>query len=134
MESAQTQLNLYGLNFPNKETELTKLEKKVLNLLPVGKENAISSEDIINTLGIKKRTLTDTIRNLRLKSRDVGSTTNDGYWVFKNPNEYLEFMSKYSKEQNRRKQVEDAMRLTPMAQKITVEMNSTTNQKNKKKE
>ena len=28
MESAQTELNLYGLVFPDKETKLTELEKK----------------------------------------------------------------------------------------------------------
>lgn len=134
MHYVQTELNINGLKFPNKEIELTELEKKLFSLLPVGRENAISSEYIMKTLGIKQRTVTDTVRNLRLKHKDVGSTTNEGYWIFKNPDEYLEFMNKYDREQSRRKQVGDAMRLTPMAQKITIEMNNAPRQKTRKKD
>lgn len=134
MKVVQTELNLYGLVFPDKETELTKLEKKVFDLIPLGKENAATSGYIATTLNISKRLVTEQIRRLRLKSRDIGSTTSEGYYRFKDLQEYLEFMNKYSLEQTRRKQVEDAMRLTPMARKITTEMNQTAKQKTKKKD
>lgn len=134
MKAVQTELNLYGLVFPDKETELTKLEKKVFDLIPLGKENAVTSGYIATTLNISKRLVTEQIRRLRLKSRDIGSTTSEGYYRFKDLQEYLEFMNKYSLEQTRRKRVEDAMRLTPMARKITTEMNQTAKQKTKKKD
>ena len=134
MKVVQTELNLYGLVFPDKETELTKLEKKVFDLIPLGKENAATSGYIATTLNISKRLVTEQIRRLRLKSRDIGSTTSEGYYRFKDLQEYLEFMNKYSLEQTRRKRVEDAMRLTPMARKITTEMNQTAKQKTKKKD
>lgn len=133
MESVQTELNLLGLVFPDKEIELTELEKKVFNLIPVGKENAVTGSYIAITLKISKRHVIELVRRLRLKYCDIGSTTSDGYYRFKNPQEYLEFMNKYSKEQARRNQVENAMRLTPIARKITAEMNQTARQKTRRK-
>lgn len=134
MESVQTELNLFGLVFPDKETKLTELEKKVFNLIPVGKENAVTSSYIATTLKISKRLVTEQIRRLRLKSRDIGSTTSEGYYHFKNPQEYAEYRSKAEKEQSRRNEVIKAMRLTPMAKKLTAEMNQTAKQKTRKKE
>lgn len=134
MESVQTELNLFGLVFPDKETKLTELEKKVFNLIPVGKENAVTSSYIATTLKISKRLVTEQIRRLRLKSRDIGSTTSEGYYRFKNPQEYSEYMSRAEKEQSRRNEVIKAMRLTPMAKKLTAEMNQTAKQKTRKKE
>ena len=55
MESIQTELNLNGLTFPNHESNLTKLEKKVYDLIPTGKENSVTSDDIANVLGIDPR-------------------------------------------------------------------------------
>ena len=133
MESVQTELNLFGLVFPDKETKLTELEKKVFNLIPVGKENAVTSSYIATTLKISKRLVTEQIRRLRLKSRDIGSTTSEGYYRFKNPQEYAEYRSKAEKEQSRRNEVIKAMRLTPMAKKLTAEMNQTAKQKTKRK-
>lgn len=134
MESVQTQLNLYGLVFPNKETKLTELEKKVFDLIPVGKENVTAGAYIADVLDISTRHVIELVRRLRLKHCDIGSTTSGGYYRFENPQEYLEFMNKYSKEQARRNQVIKAMQVTPMAQKITVETNRTANQKTRKKE
>lgn len=125
MESVQTELNLNGLEFPDKETELTELEKKVFDLIPLGKENAVTGNYIATTLKIGERTLTDTVKKMRLKHYDIGSTTNDGYWRFKNPQEYMEYMNKAEKEHSGRGKVIEAMRLTPMARKITAEMNQT---------
>lgn len=133
MESVQTELNLLGLVFPDKEIELTELEKKVFNLIPLGKENAVTGSYIATTLKISKRHVIELVRRLRLKYCDIGSTTSNGYYRFKNPQEYLEFMNKYSKEQARRNQVENAMRLTPIARKITAEMNQTARQKTRRK-
>lgn len=134
MESVQTELNLNGLEFPDKETELTELEKKVFDLIPLGKENAVTGNYIATTLKIGERTLTDTVKKMRLKHYDIGSTTNDGYWRFKNPQEYMEYMNKAEKEHSGRGKVIEAMRLTPMARKITAEMNQTAKQKTRKKE
>ncbi|WP_438449711.1 hypothetical protein [Lactobacillus kitasatonis] len=134
MESVQTELNLNGLEFPDKETELTELEKKVFDLIPLGKENAVTGSYIATTLKIGERTLTDTVKKMRLKHYDIGSTTNDGYWRFKNPQEYMEYMNKAEKEHSGRGKVIEAMRLTPMARKITAEMNQTAKQKTRIKE
>lgn len=134
MESMQTELDLYGLVFPDKEIELTKLEKKVFDLIPVGKENAVTRKYIATTLKISIRLVTEQIRRLRLKRRDIGSTTSNGYYRFKNPQEYKEYRDKTEKEQFRRNKVIEAMRLTPMAKKLTVEINQTAKQKTRKKE
>ncbi len=134
MQPVQTEFNLYGLMFPDKETELTKLEKKVFDLIPLGKENAVANSYIATTLEISPRLVTEQIRRLRLKSRDIGSTTSEGYYRFKDPQEYTVFMDKYSKEQARRKQVIEAMRRTPMAKKLTAETNQTPRRKTPRKE
>lgn len=134
MKFIQTELNLNGLEFPDKETELTELEKKVFDLIPLGKENAVTGNYIATTLKIGERTLTDTVKKMRLKHYDIGSTTNDGYWRFKNPQEYMEYMNKAEKEHSGRGKVIEAMRLTPMARKITAEMNQTAKQKTRIKE
>ena len=102
MKFIQTELNLNGLEFPDKETELTELEKKVFDLIPLGKENAVTGNYIATTLKIGERTLTDTVKKMRLKHYDIGSTTNDGYWRFKNPQEYMEYMNKAEKEHSGR--------------------------------
>ena len=134
MKFIQTELNLNGLEFPDKETELTELEKKVFDLIPLGKENAVTGNYIATTLKIGERTLTDTVKKMRLKHYDIGSTTNGGYWRFKNPQEYMEYMNKAEKEHSGRGKVIEAMRLTPMARKITAEMNQTAKQKTRIKE
>lgn len=134
MESVQTELDLFGLVFPDKETKLTELEKKVFDLIPLGKENAVTGSYIATTLKIGERTLTDTVKKMRLKHYDIGSTTNGGYWRFKNPQEYMEYMNKAEKEYFGRGEVINAMHLTPMAKKLTVEMNQTAKQKTRKKE
>ena len=130
MESVQTELNLFGLVFPDKETELTELEKKAFDLISLGKENAKAGTYIAGLLGISTRNLIDLVRTLRLKHCDIGSTTNDGYYRFKNQQEYLGFMNKSEIELARRNQVEYAMRFTPMAQKIAIETNQMASIKN----
>lgn len=66
MESVQTELNLNGLVFPKKEIELTELEKRVFNLIPVGKENAKTGAYIADTLDISLRHVTGLVKKLRL--------------------------------------------------------------------
>lgn len=134
MESMQTELDLYGLVFPDKEIELTKLEKKVFDLIPVGKENAKTGSYIADTLDISLRHVTGLVKKLRLKHCDIGSTTYEGYYRFKNHAEYQEYMHRFETEQKGRNEVIEAMRLTPMAKKLTVEMNQTAKQKTRKKE
>lgn len=123
MNSIQTAFNFNGLIFPNQEIELTKLERKVLELIPTGKSHAKQGDYIAGILNIGKRTVTETVRRLRLKHFDIGSTTNNGYYRFKDEHEYLTFMASFEKELARSKQVINAMRYTPMAQKITVSVN-----------
>ena len=126
LNAIQTSLDLNGLTFPNQEsklTQLTQIENKVLKLIPTGKENARSCSYIAETLKISIRTVIETVRRLRLKHFDIGSTTNNGYYQFKDAKEYLEFMSKYSKEQARRNEILKAMEITPMARKIAIEAN-----------
>lgn len=124
MESIQTELNLYGLKFPKQETKLTKLEQKVFKLIPVGRENAITGAYIAKTLHISTRHVIELVRRLRLKHCDIGSTTNEGYYRFKDAKEYSEFMNKYSKEQARKNQVIQAMKATPIAQQIVIDLNN----------
>ena len=123
LNAIQTSFNFNGLKFPNPQSELTKIESKVLKLIPTGKENAKSCSYIAETLKISVRLVIETVRRLRLKHFDIGSTTNNGYYQFKNEQEYLEFMSRYSKIQARRNKVLKAMESTPMARKIIVETN-----------
>ena len=99
----------------------------------MGKENAVTGSYIATTLKISKRHVIELVRRLRLKYCDIGSTTSNGYYRFKNPQEYAEYRSKAEKEQSRRNEVIKAMRLTPMARKITAEMNQTVKQKTKRK-
>lgn len=132
MNTIQTSLNLNGLTLPNQESELTKIENKVLKLIPTGKENARSCSYIAETLKVSPRTVTETVRNLKLKHFDVGGTRENGYYQFKNEKEYLEYMSKYSKEQARRNQVLRAMETTPMARKIAIETNQDAKGENQK--
>lgn len=87
LNTIQTSLNLNGLTFPNQESELTKIENKVLKLIPTGKENARSCSYIAETLKISIRTVIETVRRLRLKSFDIGSTTSNGYYQFKDEKE-----------------------------------------------
>ena len=134
MESVQTELNLNGLVFPKKEIELTELEKRVFNLVPVGKENAKTGAYIADTLDISLRHVTGLVKKLRLKHCDIGSTTYEGYYRFKNHAEYQEYMHRLETEQKGKNEVIEAMRLTPMAKKLTAEMNQTAKQKTRKKE
>ena len=123
MPAVQTSFNFDGLTFPNPESQLTETERKVLKLIPLGKENARSCSYIAETLNISVRSVIETVRRLRLKHFDIGSTNNNGYYQFKNEQEYLEFMSRYSKIQARRNQVLKAMKSTPMARKVIIEPN-----------
>ena len=123
MDFMQTALNFNGLKFPNQQITLTKQEKKLYELLPVGKENAVQGSYLANILHINKRTVISIVRKLRLKHFDVGSTTNNGYYRFKTPKEYMEYIKTAQMEYIRRGQVLKAMKYTPMAQKIAITVN-----------
>lgn len=119
----QMNLNLNGLQFSNPESQLNEMETKVYDLIPEGKENAVSAEYLAQILKISTRAITDIVRRLKLKHCDVGSLRDAGYYRFKDLQEYLEYMAVATKELARRNQVLTAMRLTPMAQKVTVDLN-----------
>ena len=61
---------------------------------------------------------------MRLKSLDIGSGRDVGYYRFKDSQEYLEYMNRVAKENSERDQVYQAMKRTPMARKITVVTNN----------
>jgi len=56
----------------NPESTLTEQEKKVYDLIPTGKENAVPVDYIAQTLAISNRHVIELVRNLRLKSLDIG--------------------------------------------------------------
>ena len=120
---AQMNLNLDGFEFKNPESLLTETETKVYDLIPLGKENAVSAEYLAQMLKVSTRAVTDIVRRLKLKHCDVGSLRDAGYYRFKDQQEYLEYMAIATKEQARRNQVLTAMRHTPMAQKLTADLN-----------
>ena len=91
MAKIQMTLNINGVRFPTQRVKLSEFEAKVYKLIPVGKENAVS-----------------------LAGRDVV------YYRFKDPQEYAEWMATYRKEEFERSKVYEAMKRTPMAQKITI--------------
>lgn len=124
MDPIQTLLDFDGLTFPNPESALTKIETKCYDLIPVGKEKAVSAEYLAKSLDLSVRAVIDIVRRLRLKHCDIGSLREIGYYRFKDPHEYLEYMAVAEKEQARRFQVLNAMRHTPMAQQVTANLNN----------
>ena len=120
---AQMTLNLDGFEFNNPKSLLTKTETKVYNLIPKGKENAVSAEYLAKMLKVGTRAITDIVRRLKLKYCDVGSQRDVGYYRFKDQQEYLEYMAIATKEQARRNKVLTAMRHTPMAQSLMADLN-----------
>lgn len=131
MEPVQTAFNFDGLTFPNPESTLTKIETKLYDLVPIGKENAVSAKYLAKTLDIDTRTVTAIARRLRLKYCDIGSLRDGGYYRFKDPQEYLEYMAVAEKEQARRYQVLSAMKHTPMAQQVTANLNNLSKERQK---
>ncbi len=129
--SAQMTLNLDGLTFPSGDAKLNSKEKRVYDLLPTGKENARPSSYFTEILGISRRNLSDVVRRnlsdvvkrLKSKSLDVGSTRDDGYYKFKDVQEYLNFMTRDAHELAERNKVHDAMRTTPLGRKLFADMN-----------
>lgn len=114
MNFMQTALNFNGLTFPNRQATLTKQEKKLYNLIPVGKENAVQGSYLAKILNIDKRTVIDRVKKLRLKSIGIGSTTTNGYYRFKNQQEYSEYIRLFRMEYFKRGQVLNAMENIPI--------------------
>lgn len=124
MAKIQMTLNINGVLFPNQRVKLSEFETKVYKLIPVGKENAVSLAYLAKTLNVDTRTIVSAVRKMRLKSLDIGSGRDVGYYRFKDPQEYLEYMKRVAKENSERDQVYQAMKRTPMAQKVTVVTNN----------
>ena len=123
LNAIQTSLNLNGLKFSSQQAKLTKQEKELYDLLPVGKENAAQGAYLAKILNINKRTVIDKVNKIRLKSIGIGSTTTDGYFKFKNYQEYIEFMRRLRAENFRRSQVIKAMENIPVESFIQSESN-----------
>ncbi|RHX82618.1 hypothetical protein [Lactobacillus helveticus] len=128
--SAQMTLNLDGLTFPSGDAKLNSKEKRVYDLLPTGKENARPSSYFTEILGISRRNLSDVVKRLKSKSLDVGSTRDDGYYKFKDVQEYLNFMTRDAHELAERNKVHDAMRTTPLGRKLFADMNQESKEEN----
>lgn len=109
MKPVQTSFNFNGLKFPSQQATLTKQEKKLYELIPTGKENAVQGAYLAETLNIDKRTVIDRVNKVRLKSIGIGSTTTDGYYRFKDQQEYLEFIGRLRTEYFKRGKVLQAM-------------------------
>lgn len=124
MTNIQLTLNINGVRFPNQRVKLSQFEAKVYKLIPVGKENAVSLAYLAKTLNVDTRTIVSAVRKMRLKSLDIGSGRDVGYYRFKDPQEYLEYMNRVAKENSERDQVYQAMKRTPMTQKVTVVTNN----------
>lgn len=120
MAKIQMTLNINGVLFPNQRVKLSEFEAKVYKLIPVGKENAVSLAYLAKTLNVDTRTIVSAVRKMRLKSLDIGSGRDVGYYRFKDPQEYLEYMNRVAKENSERDQVYQAMKRTPMARKVTI--------------
>lgn len=124
MTKIQMLLNVDGLVFPKRQVKLSDFEAKVYKLIPVGKENAVSVAYLAQTLNVSTRLIVSTINKLRRKSYDIGSSRDVGCYRFKDPQEYLEYMNRVAKENHEREKVYQAMKCTPMAQKVTVITNN----------
>lgn len=124
MAKIQMTLNINGVRFPTQRVKLSEFEAKVYKLIPVGKENAVSLNYLASTLNVSTRVIVSTIRKLRLKGFDIGSGRDVGYYRFKDPQEYLEFMRQLEKENSDRNKVYQAMKRTPMARKVTIITNN----------
>ncbi|WP_304402238.1 HTH domain-containing protein [Lactobacillus intestinalis] len=124
MAKIQMTLNINGVLFPNQRVKLSEFEAKVYKLIPVGKENAVSLAYLAKTLNVDTRTIVSAVRKMRLKSLDIGSGRDVGYYRFKDPQEYLEYMNRVAKENSERDRIYQAMKRTPMAQKVTVVTNN----------
>ncbi|WP_154881633.1 HTH domain-containing protein [Lactobacillus intestinalis] len=120
MAKIQMTLNINGVRFPTQRVKLSEFEAKVYKLIPVGKENAVSLAYLAKTLNVDTRTIVSAVRRMRLKSLDIGSGRDVGYYRFKDPQEYAEWMATYRKEEFERSKVYEAMKRTPMAQKMTI--------------
>ncbi|KAA8809230.1 transcriptional regulator [Lactobacillus crispatus] len=132
MKPLQMAFNFDGLMFSNPESTLTKQERKVYDLIPTGKENAVPVDYISKTLTISSRHVIELVRKLRLKSLDIGSTQSNGYYKFKNLEEYSEFIARYKKKQVRSNHVLEALKRTPMAQKLLTQTNGNIKNEEKK--
>lgn len=124
MTSVQLTLNINGVLFPNQRSKLSEFEAKVYRLIPVGKENAVSVAYLAQMLNVSTRLIVSTINKLRRKSYDIGSGRDVGCYRFKDPQEYLEYMNRLAKENSEREKVYQAMKRTPMAQKVTIITNN----------
>ena len=114
MDFMQTSFNFNGLKFPNQQTTLTKQEKKLYDLIPVGKKSAVQGSYLAKILNVDTRTIIDRVNKLRLKSIGIGSTTTDGYYRFKNQQEHFEFIRRLRAEYFRRGKVLQAMENIPV--------------------
>lgn len=65
-----------------KKVEFTPTELKVYNLLQVGKDNAISRDQLVKSTGYGDRYIRKILRSLRAKGiRIVSYSTGSGYWL-----------------------------------------------------
>lgn len=121
MKPQQMQFDFNGLTFKDKESELTKQEKRVYSLIPKGKVNAVSADYIARTLNISIRQVVELVRHLRLKHFDIGSNQNGGYYECKDLEEHNEFIERFSRKQARSNHVLEALQQTRLAQMLLVE-------------
>lgn len=80
-------------NRANNENQPGKAEFRIMNLLPVGRENAISTEELVRLVGCNSsRELQEYIASERNRGALICSGSGKGYWRPKNRQEIQEFV------------------------------------------
>lgn len=77
--------------------ELTPQEKRLITLLPRGKENARNGTYLSRLLGIERRSFFSLVEGLRRKGRFIGSSRKNpkGYYLVANEEEKAHFLASY---------------------------------------
>lgn len=122
---AQMSFNFGNAVPPLSDDEAMKLMKpneiKLFKLLPVGRINAVSNEYLSNALGVNTRTIIQLAHDLRMKSRDIGSNYENGYYRFLNANELLEWKFQYDQKIQGMIEVSQAMNNTPLGHSLLID-------------
>ena len=72
------------------------MEINILQLIPYGRENAISRADLQRLTGLNERSVrTETKRLLRLKNPILSSSKHKGYWLSDDPAEIRECINEF---------------------------------------
>ena len=81
---------------------ITEAQERLSNLIPYGKDKAVSRERLASLMGMNDRTVRNNIKNLRLSGEIICSdTSHRGYWKptkRSEVEEFIEQMNSYGKQ------------------------------------